>query len=146
MNELLERHHLVAERLGHSGARYTTSRRAVVAALSDVSGPVSPADLHERMEGVPLSSLYRSLGVLETAGVVTRSHDPNGVGLVELDEWLTGHHHHVVCISCGEVRDIDLDRVVEGRLDAIADEIATATGYQMMSHRMDIEGVCASCR
>ena len=144
--DLPEQHNAVSRRLHGVGARYTSWRRAVVAALAHAAGPVTPADLHRRLEAVPLSSVYRSLGVLADAGVVTRSHDSQGVALVELDEWLAGHHHPLVCTSCGEVTDVDLPPETEARLERLAGEIAAHAGYRVTGHRMDIEGTCASCR
>lgn len=145
MTDLAEHHRLVAERLDRRGIRYTSARRAVVAALSSADGPVTPAGLQERVD-LPLSSLYRSLGVLADAGVVSRTHDANGVALVELDEWLAGHHHHLVCTACGEVRDLDMSPDDERRIGGFIEQLGVRAGYRVTGHRIDIEGTCASCR
>jgi Fur family ferric uptake transcriptional regulator len=137
----------VTDRLSSTGTRYTTSRRLVVDALLRASGPVTPAELHRLLAGaVPLSSLYRAIAVLEEVGVVTRTHDQSGVGLIELSEWLAGHHHHLVCRSCGEVVDIEIPPATEGRMSDVIEEIAGSAGYEVTGHRIDIEGTCRSCR
>src|SRR5512136_741579 len=100
----------VARLLQAEGVRFTTARRLVVRALSVAGGPQSADDLHHALgDRLPLSSLYRTLSVLEGARVLAKEHDGGGVGRYELAEWLVGHHHHVVCVSCGEVRDVGLD-------------------------------------
>ena len=109
-------------------------------------GPRSAAQLHAAVGGdVPLSSLYRSLTVLSEAGVLERSHGPDGMARFELAEWLRGHHHHLVCIECGSVEDIDVGAADEDALGALADRIATARGFVTRGHRIDVEGICGRC-
>ena len=136
----------VSDRLSRAGTRYTRSRRRVVDALHAAPGPVTPAELHRLLDGeIPLSSLYRAIAVLEEVGVVTRTHDQSGVILIELSEWLAGHHHHLVCQSCGEVLDIEIPPETEQRMRRFIDEIAGEAGYSVSGHRIDIEGICRSC-
>ncbi len=140
-----ELHETVRRHLAEREVRYTTGRRAVVTTLVRVDGPESAADLHRRMS-VPLSSLYRSLTVLDEAGVLERHHDADGLARFELAEWLTGHHHHLVCVSCGVVEDFELDESAEGRLDSLAERTASAAGYEVTGHNLEVEGVCGSCQ
>ena len=59
----------VERRLADSDVRYTRGRRVVIRALAEADGPRSAAELSKAIgESVPLSSLYRSLAVLEEAG------------------------------------------------------------------------------
>jgi Fur family ferric uptake transcriptional regulator len=137
----------ISDRLSETGIRITPARRRVVDALRSATGPVTPAELHRMLDGaVPLSSLYRAIAVLEEVGVVTRTHDQAGVALVELAEWIAGHHHHLVCRSCGEVVDIEIPPGTEATVRALIDDIAAGAGYTVDGHRIDIEGTCASCR
>lgn len=139
-------HEEVRSRLANHEIRYTDGRQAVIRALQRVNGPQSAADLHKRVKSVPLSSLYRSLTVLDEAGVLRKHHDADGLARFELAEWLTGHHHHVVCVECGMVEDVELDKKAERMLDQLAEALATAAGYQLDGHVLEVEGVCGSCR
>src|SRR5690606_36238034 len=103
-----ELHEAVKRRLEEHNIRYTAGRRSLVTTLVRIEGPESAAELHRRMSDVPLSSLYRSLMVLDEAGVVEKHHDSDGLARYELAEWLMGHHHHVVCVDCGIVEDVSL--------------------------------------
>lgn len=141
-----EIHAEVGRRLATRGVRYTSGRRTVIGALQRVSGPQSAADLHKRIRSVPLSSLYRSLTVLDESGIVRRHHDAVGLARFELAEWLTGHHHHVVCIDCGTVEDVELDAATETVLDTVAASVAGSAGYELGGHVLEVEGVCSSCR
>ncbi len=138
--------HLIISRLSSRGIRYTAARRQVAEALRAADGPRTAGELDDVLAPkVPLSSLYRSLAVLEEAEVVAREHDAEGVARYELSEWLTGHHHHQVCLSCGGVRDVAIDPTAEEYLDQFLRGAGTGDGFQVTGHRIDLEGTCASC-
>lgn len=140
----LDRH--VEQRLGEADVRYTKGRRTVIHALAGSDGPRSAAELNETIgDGVPLSSLYRSLAVLEEAGVLAPHFSSPGLTRYELAEWLTGHHHHLVCIDCGQVQDLEADDAVEGRLQEIVTAVAEEASFVATNHALEIEGRCATC-
>lgn len=127
--------------------RYTKGRRVVVAALAGADGPRSVAELHADMgAAVPLSSLYRSLAVMEEAGVVVPHFGAKGLTRYELAEWIAGHHHHVICVSCGAVEDIDVPPSHEARVRKLVDEIAAMIDFEPIDHTLEIEGRCSRCR
>lgn len=145
-SETSELHESVRRRLAEHEVRYTNGRRAVVTTLVKLGGPESAAELHRRLRRVPLSSLYRSLTVLDEAGVLVKHHDTDGLARFELAEWLTGHHHHVVCIDCGSVADVELSADAEAVLDRLAEEVGREAGYTVSGHNLEVEGVCGSCQ
>ena len=137
---------LIEERLAAAGVRYTAARRAVVAELLRSGGPRSAAEIDDGLRrSIPLSSLYRSLAVLEEAGVLTPHHGTRGVTRYEPAEWLSGHHHHLVCNDCGGVEDVAVSRSDEGRLDDLVGAIAGRAGFRPGGHALEIEGKCARC-
>lgn len=141
--ELEER---VRSRLDEVDVRYTAGRARVVRLIEAAGGPRSAAELHAIVRpDVPLSSLYRTLTVLSDAAVVDKSHGPDGSALYELAEWLRGHHHHLVCLECGSVEDVDVGSDDERLLGALADRVARSQGFVAKGHRIDVEGVCRKC-
>lgn len=135
----------VTQRLAEQGVRYTSARKAVVRALSLADGPRSAQELFDDLD-VPLSSLYRSLGVLEQAGVLTPHHGIRGVTRYELAEWAAGHHHHTVCGSCGTVDDVHLDPSLEEALERLVSEITDTLQFSATGHALEVEGLCGTCR
>lgn len=126
--------------------RFTRGRRAVVAALADAPGPMSAAELADAMgRVVPLSSLYRTLSVLEEAGVVAHHLGAKGLTRYELAEWLTGHHHHLVCVDCGSVSDIEIPPAREDEVRSLVAEIARSAAFAPTDHALEIEGHCVRC-
>jgi len=137
----------VESRLRERDIRYTAGRRAVVNALRTADGPRSAAELHEQLgTAVPLSSIYRSLSVLESAGVLTPHFGAKGLSRYEIAEWLAGHHHHLVCVECGAVEDIEIPPAHEDRLRRLIDDLATAASFSASDHSLEIEGRCSRCR
>lgn len=114
--------------------------------LNQAGGPQSTAELHMRLDSkVPISSLYRSLAVLETGGVLRKHHDADGLTRFELAEWLVGHHHHLICLQCGTVEDVELDHATEVVLTELVERIGSKAGYDPRGHVLEVEGVCGSC-
>ncbi len=137
---------LVEERLGERAVRYTRGRRAVLAALAEADGPLSAAELSRRIgSALPLSSLYRSLAVLEEAGVLAPHHATKGLTRYEIAEWLAGHHHHLVCVECGSVEDIEIPERHETNLRDLVDEVSAGASFTPSNHALEMEGRCAQC-
>lgn len=140
-----ELHATVAERLREVGQRYTPVRRAVVEVLADAGRPVSMPDLLAARPDLAQSSVYRSLTVLEEAGVAHRLLGPDGSARHELAEVLTEHHHHLVCVSCGTVEDLPASVRLERTVARVVAQAAASTGFRPQTHRLDLVGVCARC-
>lgn len=136
----------VETRLKDRGVRFTSGRRSVVAALTASEGPRSAAELHNEIgERVPLSSLYRSLSVLEESGVLVPHFGMKGTTRYELADWLQGHHHHLICVNCGAVDDISLPQQYEDRVQRLVDDIGRMVSFAPIDHALEIEGKCSRC-
>lgn len=126
--------------------RLTSGRKIVIEALARASGPLSAAELHQALgPKIPLSSLYRSLAVLEDADVVAHHLGAKGLTRYELAEWLTGHHHHLVCVQCGSVDDVEIPASQEESVRDLVSEIAASSGFEPSDHALEIEGLCRRC-
>jgi Fe2+ or Zn2+ uptake regulation protein len=135
----------VTQRLDARGVRYTKGRRSVVQALQRADGPRSAQELFEELD-LPLSSLYRSLSVLEEVQVLTPHHGARGITRYELAEWAAGHHHHVVCEECGGVDDVHLDPALEAELERLIQAITRSLDFSPTGHALEVEGRCGTCR
>lgn len=133
-------------RLLDHDVRFTKGRKAVVAALASAPGPLSAAELAEALNGaIPLSSLYRTLSVLQDAGIVAHHLGAKGLTRYELAEWLAGHHHHLVCVDCGSVADVEIPASQEDEVRLLVREIARTASFDPIDHALEIEGHCARC-
>ena len=141
-------HNEAAERLAAQDQRYTGGRRSLVAALLESARPLSVCEIL-RLAGVdlPQSSAYRNLAVLMEAGVVARIDTGSDQARFELDEGLSGdHHHHLVCGKCETVADVVAFPRLERALDAAARLAEEESGFDVTGHKIDLVGLCARCR
>jgi Fur family ferric uptake transcriptional regulator len=131
-------------RLQRLGQRLTPRRQSLLSILGSARHPLTIHEILDRGSGLAMSSAYRNLTVLEQAGVVHRIITREDFARYELAEELTEHHHHLVCSSCGLVRDLPTDITLE-RLMRAASARATQEGFTPVTHRLDIIGLCEDC-
>jgi Fe2+ or Zn2+ uptake regulation protein len=136
----------VGTQFAGSSQRFTATRRALVAVLADADGPLSIPEILEATDDLAQSSVYRNLTVLEEAGVVVRVAGVDDRVRYELGEHLTGHHHHLVCTSCGAVADVRIPDALEQDLERVLTRLAGGAGFSVEGHRLDLLGRCAACR
>lgn len=140
-----ELHPIAAERLRADGQRYTTGRRILVELLEAAEQPLTIPQLLQRRPGLPQSSVYRNLAVLERAGIVHRVASSDEFARYELSEDLTEHHHHLICSKCGDITDFIVPAKLETDLDRAATGIAKRSGFAIEHHRLDFVGICPAC-
>lgn len=139
-------HATVEERLRDAGQRYTSNRRELVEALRRAGRPCATPDLVRGRRGMPQSSVYRNLAVLEQVGAVRRVITEEGIARYELAEDLTTHHHHLVCRGCGAVEDVTIPSRLERTVERTLAEAAADLGFEGVGHRVDLIGTCRNCR
>ena len=138
--------HDIAERkLATINQRYSSRRRRLVEALDRADHPLIATDIVAIDDELPQSSVYRNLAVLEAAGVVVKVLTHGDRAAFELAEELKGHHHHLVCVQCGLVLDIDVPNEVEQMLDTGVADLVSRAGFVLVGHRLDLMGRCKNC-
>ena len=133
---------LISTELAARGLRLTRQRRAVVEAVADSSACLSPLEVFQAARGrcpdLGLTTVYRTLELLDEIGALRRIHGPDGCE--RLVPASAEHGHSVVCSGCGRVTEFtecDMSRVVEAA--------RRETGYRITGHFLQLSGVCAEC-
>ena len=142
---LAEIHLQIGARLDRQEHRYTTGRRQLVDVLAQAGQPMTLPDIVAADPDLAQSSAYRNLDVLVRSGVIRRISAGGDHAHFELAEPLLGHHHHLICISCGAIEDIHLDSKVEHLVDQSLSDIASQAGFTPIHHSLDLHGHCADC-
>jgi Fe2+ or Zn2+ uptake regulation protein len=138
---------VIAARLEAARQRYTSQRRTIVDAVVRSGRPVSVPDVLARTgHRLSQSSVYRNLAVLAEAGALRRLPGSGDFDLFELDEALSGHHHHHLhCTSCSTVVDVPAGHRLESAVVAEAADVAASLGFAVQGHSVDLYGLCTDC-
>jgi Fur family ferric uptake transcriptional regulator len=89
-----------------------------------------------------LATVYRSLHLLESIGMVKRFDFGDGVARYELvgtDKH--EHHHHLICVRCAQV--VEIEECFPRKWEQ---EIAQRHSFTAVTHKLEFFGVCPRCR
>lgn len=126
------------------GITLTTPRCLVMEAVVTIGGPFSAGQLleviQERSPDVGRATVFRTLQLLSDAKLLERIRleDGQDVYVVGHD---SGHHHHLICNSCGDILEIE-----ECHVSELARAQAAKRGFVVQDHTFEIYGVCAHCQ
>jgi Fur family ferric uptake transcriptional regulator len=132
----------LTQRLADAGVLPTRPRLLVLETLAAEPHDATAQEIHARLrEGddqVGLATVYRTLAVLKSRGVVDELSHHAGERCYRL--CTPGHHHHLVCERCHRVEEL------EGcELDSWIARASRAHGFQPASHTVEVVGLCADC-
>lgn len=125
-----------------TAVRSTRQRAAISALLENVDEFRSAQELHDELrrrgEGIGLTTVYRTLQSLATAGHLDTLRTDTGESVYR--RCSQHHHHHLVCRVCGSTVEVQ-----GGAAEAWAAEVAVENGFSDVSHTIEIFGVCGDC-
>jgi Fur family ferric uptake transcriptional regulator len=123
--------------------RPTRQRAAVEALLVDIDDFTSAQDLHARLRAkgqtVGLATVYRTLQAMAAEGSVDMMRTGDGEAVYR--RCSTGHHHHLVCRSCGRTVEVEGPAV-----ESWADRVSAENGFSDVHHTLEIFGTCSGCQ
>ncbi|MBE9500899.1 MAG: transcriptional repressor [Chloroflexi bacterium] len=131
------------EILQKNGHRLTLQRMLVIEALHNTERHISAEEiykqLHSRHPYANISTVYRTLELLKKLNLVTET--DFGEGRVRYHVAEKGHHHHLVCQSCGKITDLE-----ESALHPLKDALLREYGFDADLRHLAISGMCSGCR
>ena len=125
-----------------NGRKITAQRKCIFRALEgDVTHP-SAERVHQRvlceMPSVSLKTVYQTLNDLAELGAISVL--DVGTGSARFDPNVESTHHHLVCRSCGKVRDLAAD------FSGLTVSALGAQGFVVDSAEVVFRGLCDECR
>jgi Fur family transcriptional regulator, ferric uptake regulator len=123
--------------------RVTKQRLAVSAALDQLNDFVSTQELYRILQdqGTPVSlaTAYRILQSLADDGLVDVLRSGEGEAVYRRCA-VSGHHHHLLCRSCGKAVEVEAPAV-----ETWAARTAQDHGFTEVAHTVEIFGLCPDC-
>ena len=125
-----------------NGRKITAQRQCIFRALEDDVTHPSAERVHEKvrrdMPNVSLKTVYKTLNELAELGAISVL--DVGTGSVRFDPNVETTHHHLVCRSCGKVRDLAAD------FPDLTVSRRAAQGFAVDSAEVVFRGRCDECR
>jgi Fe2+ or Zn2+ uptake regulation protein len=100
-------------------------------------GPKSTRQRDE-IAGIGFSTVYRTMKLLCESGLVSERHFRDGEALYEN---VSEHHDHCICTSCGKIIEFENEKIEE-----LQEAVARKFGFRLVTHKMELYGLCAECR
>ena len=131
-------------RLRESGYRLTPQRELILAAVEKL-GHATPedvlAEVRTSSSAVNLSTVYRTLEVLEELGLVRHAHLSDRVATYHSLTGEHGHDHfHLVCRNCGRVESVDPEVA-----EPFGAQLRTQLGFEADLGHLTVFGHCTAC-
>jgi len=122
--------------------RVTQQRRDIIAECARMGRYATAQELHERLRArkmsIGLATVYRTLEMLREVGAASTQVQAKGEAAYLFCP--IAHHHHAVCVKCGQVADVACRRVMR-----FERELPAELRFRLTQHRMEFFGTCARC-
>lgn len=128
-----------------SDYRVTQPRRTLLEVIFQQKGPFSVNDLINEFkrrkvkDACDLVTIYRTLPVFETLGIIEKCGFSEGVAFYEWMGDQGEHHHHFICKGCNKIEPLDFC-VIEAQ-----EQVLKKMGYTQLTHRLEFAGYCPAC-
>ena len=124
--------------------RLTKKRKALIALFFQHETPLSAqdilAELKKNQITVNKTTVYRELERLQEVNIVSPVELGDRKRYYELTSRL--HHHHLVCLQCERVEDVDMN---EEKLFAEEKKVSHEKGFTVLRHSLEFCGLCKKC-
>ena len=131
----------LADELRARGLRLTAQRQLVLESVYRL-GHATPDQVHAEVArtaaGVNITTVYRTLELLEELGLVTHAHLSHGAPTYHaIGEQ---QHVHLVCRECGRLSEMPLDL-----LAPVAETVRRERNFRVDVEHVALFGVCGDC-
>lgn len=128
--------------LKERGVRLTPQRQMILRYLKETHEHPTADEVYNRVceefSGISMATVYNTLHRLKELGVIHELKYGDGSSRYDGNDT---EHAHLVCESCGEVRDVP-----SPEQEQIVSPEVLATGYRLNSFRLEFYGVCPTCQ
>ncbi len=133
----------LVEKIRQRGGRLTPQRVAVLKVLVTSDRHPSVEQIYDQIRPdfptTSLATIYKTVTLLKEMGEVLELGFAGGSN--RYDGNRPYPHPHLVCTQCGEIRDLEVPALSE-----IVQQVSQDVGYRIVSHRLDLYGICSECQ
>ena len=132
--------------LNDRGQRMTPQRQRVLDLFERIGegSHLSAEEVHLRLvrsqERVSLATVYRTLRLLSSMGLLQELELPEGGRRFELAGDAHRDHHHLLCVRCGRTEEFE-----SGAVLAAGEAAAGAFGFRLLECVLNVRALCPAC-
>jgi Fur family ferric uptake transcriptional regulator len=126
--------------------KHTPQRQSILQVLEDHGDLHLSAEeiyeiLREKPEDIGLATVYRTLELFLELNILHKVDFDDGRSRYELASNQRHRHHHLVCLTCGQVIEVK-----EDLLNQLEEIIEQENGFLVLDHAVKFYGYCRECR
>jgi Fur family ferric uptake transcriptional regulator len=122
--------------------RQTRQRAEIRQAAEALATFATAQEIHDQLRhqgsGVGLATVYRTLQSMAASGELDAIRTPDGQTAYRTCS--PGHHHHLICRSCGRTVEVALPSI-----EKLVGGIAAQHSFTKLDHELEFYGICAEC-
>jgi Fur family ferric uptake transcriptional regulator len=125
-----------------SGYRVTPQRQLVLEAVTRLEHATPEeiyAEVRQTAVGVNVSTVYRTLELLEQIGLITHTHLGHGAHRYHLAT--EAQHIHLICGGCGGITELD-----PATVGSLVKSLEADYGFETDVGHLTVTGTCSACR
>lgn len=130
------------DQLKSGGVRMTPQRYAILQYLMESLDHPTADDIFRALSpqypSLSVATVYNNLKVFIDAGLVRELTYGDDSSRFDAD---LSDHYHAICTKCGTMVDFEHPPIKE-----VEETAATATGFRVFGHRMEVYGLCPTCQ
>ena len=132
-------------------SRWTVPREVILNLLSRTSKHLSAKEIYSSLykshPGIGMTTVYRTLDLLASMGLVTKLVLGDGQSRYELkSSEKEEHHHHLLCTRCGKI--IDYSEFIDEELEFVRKtekKLEIKCDFKIQDHNIEFLGLCKKC-
>jgi Fur family ferric uptake transcriptional regulator len=132
----------LVEVLRERGLRMTPQRQLILEAIESLEGHISADAVHtrvtEQFPQINISTVYRTLDLLEEMELVRHTHFDDGVA--QYHRAGSDLHQHLICRGCGTEQELDVEI-----LRPLGQSLDRQYGFELDLAHFALIGRCANC-
>ena len=132
----------ILQKIKNDGFRLTKVRKAMVKILFEQGCLLASSDIQTKLSKLHIkadrTTIYRELQFLLEENIIRKIQLGDDKAYYEIS---AGHHHHLVCTKCNNIKEI----VIGQHLEQQEKKIYQKEKFKVLAHSLEFYGICSNC-
>jgi Fur family ferric uptake transcriptional regulator len=135
---------LLREYIAEKNLKLTKQRETILKTFLSIEKHISAEELYrvviKKDPQIGIATVYRTMNLLKECGLAQELHFGDGQTRYEhmMDHI---HHDHLICRECGKIMEF-----TNSMIEKLQDKISREKKFEVLSHKLELYGLCKDCR